>query len=173
MTDIRDPAWSPDGMRIAFAARADAVSDLRIFVANADGTDAVAVTDGPNDDGPTWSPGGSDIAFAHHGVTGATEVDTVDLATGDQRKVSGIMAAATSPTWSPDGTRIAVSGSYLIGDPAGPCGDACATGLFFLTSDGGGTPIPFIVHGPSVWTEPDWSPDGTRILAKVRDVTGA
>jgi hypothetical protein len=172
MPDIRDPAWSPDGTKIAFAARSTAGSDLRIFVADADGTGTVAVSAGPNDDEPAWSPDGADIAFTHHGAGATAEVGVLDLATDSTSKISGILAAATSPAWSPTENRIAVSGSYLIGDPGGPCGNACATGLFILPPDGTGTPLPLLVASPGIWTEPDWSPDGTRILVTVGDPSG-
>src|SRR5450432_903329 len=59
-----EPAWSPDGSRIAFSA-GDATSDrYDIFVMNADGSDPVdlAVLSG-NQQFPAWSPDGREIAF--------------------------------------------------------------------------------------------------------------
>lgn len=171
MPAIHDPAWSPDATKLTFAARASAGADLRIYVSAADGSGAVAVSAGPNDDEPAWSPDGTEIAFTHHRADGTSEVDVVSAAGGSQHTISAGMGTASWPTWAPDGTRLAVSGSMLVGDPAGPCGNACATGLYFLGADGAGNPIPFIVGAPISWSEPDWSPDGTRILVTIADAT--
>ena len=57
-----DPAWSPDGRRIAFSRAVDGRAHL--FVMNADGTGAKQITDGPDDDvHPSWSPDGSALVF--------------------------------------------------------------------------------------------------------------
>lgn len=50
-----DPAWSPDGKRIAFAS--DRSGSLQIYTMNADGSDVRSVTGGPGSyTSPTWSP---------------------------------------------------------------------------------------------------------------------
>ena len=60
-----NPAWSPDGRRIAFSSDRDNVAS-DIFVMDADGANVVNLTN----DGtsvaisPAWSPDGSQIAFA-------------------------------------------------------------------------------------------------------------
>ncbi|MFY9580726.1 MAG: hypothetical protein WAQ33_15540, partial [Gaiellaceae bacterium] len=60
-----DPAWSPDGSKIAFASLRDGNSE--IYVMNADGTGApTRITDDPAADAfPAWSPNGQKIAFTH------------------------------------------------------------------------------------------------------------
>lgn len=61
-TSSQAPAWSPDGSRIAFDRSRDGNHD--IYVMNADGTDAVQLTDDPAVDArPQWSPDGRSIAF--------------------------------------------------------------------------------------------------------------
>ena len=58
-----DPAWSPDGRRIAFASDRDGGSN--IYVMNADGSGVARLTDSSAGDyGPAWSPDGRRIAFA-------------------------------------------------------------------------------------------------------------
>jgi Tol biopolymer transport system component len=49
LPDAQQPASSPDGRRMAF------VRSGQIWVANADGTNAVRLTDGPNDRDPDWA----------------------------------------------------------------------------------------------------------------------
>ena len=71
--DDSQPAWSPDGRRIAFTSNRsqpdpDATRDENIWVVAADNTDKGAhvtqITTNPGTDSqPTWSPDGSSIAY--------------------------------------------------------------------------------------------------------------
>jgi dipeptidyl aminopeptidase/acylaminoacyl peptidase len=70
--DDSDPAWSPDGLKIAFASNRTAEPDLNyntdIWTVDADNTDKgkslVHVTSGPGSEAaPGWSPDGKWIAF--------------------------------------------------------------------------------------------------------------
>ena len=62
-----EPAWSPDGKRLAFVRASGGHGHL--FVANGDGTGAQQITDGPSDDGePAWSPDGQHIVFCSANV---------------------------------------------------------------------------------------------------------
>ena len=60
-----DPAWSPDGTKIAFASDgARALNHGDIFVVNSDGSGRTNLTNDPaSDDLPAWSPDGTKIAF--------------------------------------------------------------------------------------------------------------
>jgi Tol biopolymer transport system component len=59
-----DPAWSPDGSKIAFTSNDD--SGTNIWLMNADGSNPVNLTVWPAgpDQGPSWAPDGSRILFA-------------------------------------------------------------------------------------------------------------
>ena len=62
-----DPAWSPDGTRIAFTNGGD------VFVIAAVGGSAVNVTnDGLGYYGPVWSPNGGELAFGGTSIAGYT-----------------------------------------------------------------------------------------------------
>jgi Tol biopolymer transport system component len=56
------PAWSPDGSRIAYISQED--GNFEIYVINSDGSGKVRVTNDPASDGlPVWSPDGQWLAF--------------------------------------------------------------------------------------------------------------
>jgi Ca2+-binding RTX toxin-like protein len=59
-----DPAWSPDGTRIAFDGSRDDPGNQDVYVMNADGTGVRRLTSDLADDShPAWAPDGSAIAF--------------------------------------------------------------------------------------------------------------
>ena len=63
-----EPAWSPDGKRLAFVRTSGGHAHL--FVAGADGTGAQQITQGPSDDEePAWSPNGDRIVFCSANLT--------------------------------------------------------------------------------------------------------
>lgn len=99
------PAWSPEGRRLAFVRVSGGHAHL--FVADADGSGAQQITEGPSDDEqPAWSPDGQRIVFCSVNVTvQAMQADLftvrpdgsglVQLTEGDRY--------ACHPTWGRDG----------------------------------------------------------------------
>src|SRR5262249_13255059 len=122
----REPAWSPDGNRIAFAA--DRGNGFDIFVVTlkngAPVGAPVAVTSTPGDERwPSWTSDGR-IVFAHRGAAAAGHNGDASLqydlfltrpATGDTWEAGTALTETTDsetyPRVSPDGTKVAfVSG---------------------------------------------------------------
>jgi Tol biopolymer transport system component len=96
-----DPAWSPDGTKIAF-------DDPEIYVMNADGSGLTQLTFSAQgfhvNFGPAWSPDGARIGFA------STCVDCgINVMNADGSAVREIARWGIQPAWSPDGTTIAFS----------------------------------------------------------------
>lgn len=106
----RDPAWSPDGREIAFAARHGNQRD--IYVMNTDGEQVRRLTNSPFEDrAPAWSPDGRRIAFySSRGNVAGIFVMDVDGANLKRLTVGN----HDHPAWSPEGTQIAFS---MIGIP--------------------------------------------------------
>jgi Tol biopolymer transport system component len=121
-----------------------------VFVANPDGTGLIDITPASTVfvGQPAWSADGRKLA-----VNGMTTMN----ADGSNRLPSG---AGGTPAWSPDGTRLTASrnGDLLPSGSHNP-------DIFVMNVDGTNQ-INLINDPPGDGpfdTEPDWSPDGTRI----------
>ncbi len=104
-TSASDPAFSPDGSRIAFVSLRD--GNAEIYVMNADGTGATRVTNDPQPDGrPAFTPDGQSLVFHSARTAGKQQIWTVNLdGTGLTQLTRDSVNSA--PTVSPDGQTIA------------------------------------------------------------------
>ena len=147
----QEPAWSPDGSRIAYESSYQ--GRLRVFVMNQDGTgqhlvspDAASSVD---DMQPAWSPDGTQIAFAStRGLAGGWHVWVMNADGTNLRELPGDLTQ--HPAWSPDGSRIA--------------GDAGGSAIFVINADG--TNERRLATPPASHNDeaPDWSPDGATVV---------
>ncbi len=128
--DDSEPAWSPDGKRVAFASNRskpdpDATYDVEIWTVAADNTNKGAnvtqVTSAPGEHHfPAWSPDSKWIAYNTKLDPKLFEYATrhiaVSLATGGEAKVltRSLDRMASSPHFAPDGKSI-----YFIADDDG------------------------------------------------------
>ncbi len=144
------PAWSPDGTKIAFVTDRDANNE--IYVMNADGTNVRRLTtNAAADEQPAWSPDGGKIAFVSN-RSGTTDIWVMDSTGANPVSLTNDAAVDVLPAWSPppDSNRIAFQ-SNRAGDFA----------IFVMSTDGSG--VRQLTDGGVPDGSPSWSPDGTRI----------
>jgi hypothetical protein len=152
------PAWSPDGSRIAFV-NDGGDGGGQIYVMNPDGTDVSRLTDGHIDLDPAWSPDGSAMAFASL-RDGSAQIAALRLADGALAVLADYPGYEGQPSWSPDGRQLAFVSDFVAYDfvfdiytmNAEGTGQTRRTSGFDLGPGG----IKYYLH-------PAWSPDGGMI----------
>ena len=156
------PAFSPDGERIAFRSSRDGGG---LFVMGRTGEAVRRVTaDGFN---PAWSPDGRRLAYTTHRMElrpqnseGRSELWVVNVDGTEARRV--YEGDATLPSWSPNGGRIAFA--QRLGT------DRQMNVLTIAAA--GGEPAPIAQSETGIDWNPVWSPDG-RYLYFVSDRGGS
>lgn len=150
-----EPAWSPNGDRIAYRHLDQATGYSAIWVMNADGSNKVKLTAALENaysmSAPSWSPDGSRIAFATVARSGSTSAIWTMNADGSdqQQRTSSVDGFDTEPTWSAGGSQIAFS-RIFAGDRE----------IAILTLASGSVQR---LSLPGAQWHPAWSPDGSHI----------
>lgn len=108
LTDYLDAAYSPDRTRLAFVS--DRYGNYDIFVADADGGNAVRVTADPAVDfQPVWSPDGNWIVFTS-ARGGIRQLHVIAPDGSGLRALTAFPGGAEDPAISPDGATVAFTG---------------------------------------------------------------
>ena len=151
------PAWSPDGSKIAFVSNRDGGAK-GVYIMNPDGSDVVRVTGVDYlASEPTWSPDGKRIAFMWHESDQGFDIHAINVDGSSETIVEESRAFVDQhPAWSPLGDKIAFVSKR----------DAMTH--IYSVDPSGENEARLTLDEPS-W-HPEWSPDGTQIaFAGIRD----
>ena len=101
----REPAWSPDGRRIAFSS-SYGHAHSSIYVMDMDGSNARMAWGGIPGYGPAWSPDGRRIVFTNYPgrgdiQTGDTEIYTINADGSGWTQLTDNDYGDYSPSWGP------------------------------------------------------------------------
>ena len=155
--DDSQPAFSPDGSRIAFTSTR--TGDAEIFVMDADGTDVRQVTSNPAQDlDPAFSADGSRIAFASD-RDGNRELYVVGVDGTGETRLTSSPANEEEPAFSADGSRLA-----FVSDRDG-------NGEIYVAAADGAAPVR-LTFDPAADYQPNFAPDGSRIAFASERVGG-
>lgn len=183
------PAWSPDGLRLAFT-RPGKGGGEDVFVMNANGKGQRNLTRSSPDDGnPDWAPDGSKVAYD----VGGTQIFA---SSADGTAMQRLIPGGFAPSWAPTGLQIAYTQNVEPSNSEIFVANADGTGARNLTNatsydddaatwSPDGTKIAFtryvgaageiyvmnadgsglvnLTNDASSDSEPTWSPDGTKI----------
>jgi hypothetical protein len=155
------PAWNPDGGRLAFtspcSANREEYNGSSIYLLQVGAREAVSepaplistLTVGDYD--PAWSPNGSEIAFTSL-RTGRPQIFVAAADGTGERNLNNDLAYNWSPSWSPDGSQIA----FLSGRGGQE--------EIWLVPAAGGEEERFTRGDGKNVARPAWSPDGSAIV---------
>jgi TolB protein len=145
------PAWSPDGSRLAFTSVRGGAKNYNIYVVNRDGSNLRQLTRGDTGDvAPEWSPSGNQVAFIS-GRSGNQQLYLINADGTGFTRLPCQESQCDHPTWSGAINRIA----FTCGAPSGY--DICLL-------DMGSQRVAKLTDGQGSNEQPSFAPNGRHIV---------
>lgn len=108
------PAWSPDGRRLAFISpckgRKDIYQYSKIYISDSEGKDIRALPiplNSAGDFNPAWSPDGKSIAFASLRADSKSHLFLYSFEDSSLKQITSAAFGDIQPAWSPSGLQLA------------------------------------------------------------------
>jgi len=171
------PQWSPDGSRIYFDS--DRAGNVHIFSMKSDGADVQQVTSSDGFDGfPAVSPDEAKLAYDFSSDAAAEQgIWVADIDGGGAHQVTSPREFGansfgwdTNPDYGLDGW-IAFQRFHATCPPSPRCDRrgpvAFSSSIWIVREDGSG--LRRLTSGGRVWGDPQWSPDGSKLLLHTYD----
>jgi len=150
-----NPAWAPNGKRLAFIS--DRSGNFDIYVMNADGSEQMNLTNNSvNDFSPTWSPDGTRIAF----VSGDHNGQEIIIMNVDLLSRSQLIDSTTrllNPVWLS-------SDQQMVYEELGSSGQTAVKLVYRLSLDKLEQELLYYFIGDSYTYCPSWSEHGPKTL---------
>ena len=163
--DDGQPAWSPDGHRIAFKTAQFGSNQLAVINAGGTGERLLTRTFKFSEGQPAWSPDGTTLLYRRtpeNPLVQNADIWVLDIEASAKDPANPVTHQVLTrpgderyPSYSPDGTRIAFRGDL---DATEPSGDE---EIYVMEADG--TNVRRLTDNADFDSAPSWSPDGTRI----------
>lgn len=156
-----EPAWSPDGQKIAFTSTRDGFPYMAIYVMDQNGSNVVRLTNPVANVRvrfPSWSPDGTKILFASN-LGGDSEIFVVNADGSNLVQLTNNTIEDDQPRFSPDGSKIVFASNR----------DAPAEGLpngkweiYEMNADG--TAARRLTNDAAIAQRPTYFKNGAKIL---------
>ncbi len=143
-------------------SKADSTDEGELYLMDKTGQITRLTNNSRHENNPALSRDGKKVAF-NAGASSdmlTWEIYVLDLDTKQETRLTSNQVIDAHPDWSPDGSKI-VFGSFrdTQGNPAG------AADIYVMNADGTGSPTQ-LTDMPWEDNDPEWSPDGTKIVFK-------
>src|SRR2546429_94411 len=157
------PAWSPDGRQIAYAAFPREGGSFDLWVVNADGSGRRRLTTTPaNELFPAWHPDGTHLVYVTD-ASGNFDLYQIDVRDGRTTPLVVSPDHEARPAFSPDGTKLAFS--------RWPAHGRSSDATLWIANPDGTAPIE-LTAAPAPATHPAWPPDCRTLAFQHRVATG-